>query len=160
MAASELGFSHVTGFNPMFIAAEQGHTDVVHFFLDQGADVHNDEDSPWSGETEYTSCLVAAAAGGNPQLLRLLLEDYGMALEPDWAEAMEAGVTRGHAEAVQGLLSAAADEGGDGGADSTEGQGQGREQHPGQGQEDTQVQVQVTQQQGPAAGAQTAGIPV
>jgi ankyrin repeat protein len=100
--------------NAMFTAAAAGHLDVVQFFLGQGADLYSFRGTPWAGDSDFTSCLEAAAAGGNPELLQLLINHYGMAVEPDWPKVLEAAVTSGNDKAVHVLLIAAAVEGGDG----------------------------------------------
>jgi ankyrin repeat protein len=100
--------------NAMFEAAAGGHLDVAQFFLGQGADLYSFRGTPWAGESDFTSCLEAAAAGGCPELLQLLLNDYGMAVEPDWPKVLEAAVRSGNNEAVHVLLTAAAAEGQDG----------------------------------------------
>jgi ankyrin repeat protein len=108
MAGSDVECDEDSWNNPMFIAAEQGHTAVVRCFLDQGADVYNANNTPWLGLSKFGSCLVAAAAGGCPELLQMLLDDCGMPLQPDWADVLRTAASKGHVQAVRVLLTAAA----------------------------------------------------
>jgi ankyrin repeat protein len=54
----------------------------------------------------YPTCLVAAAAGGNPAIVQLLL-DLGVSFGQHWEQALAEATSRGHSEMVRLLLSKA-----------------------------------------------------
>jgi ankyrin repeat protein len=89
--------------NPLFTAAKAGHLHIVRFFLEQGASLDNKRGTPWFGSVDYPSCAVAAAAGGNIEVLQLVLDASGP-LDWHWHEAVAAAAAEGHWDAVHLLL--------------------------------------------------------
>jgi ankyrin repeat protein len=95
-------------------AAKGSHLPVVQYLLDQGADPNNRQKTLWSSETSflpnvsrvYNCPLVAAAAGGNPAVMQLLL-DRGATVVDCWYESLTAAAGGGHLQAVHLLLSMA-----------------------------------------------------
>jgi ankyrin repeat protein len=62
------------GFNPIIVAAYNGHKPVVEYFMQQGAHLNNGCNTPFSGSTPHDSCLEASAAGGHEDLLYFVLD--------------------------------------------------------------------------------------
>jgi ankyrin repeat protein len=87
----------------MVAAARNGYLPVVQLLLDLRADPLDSPDSPWS-DLEHDCCLVAAAAaGGNPQMVQLLL-DRGATLHLEWDEALGGAAINGRVETARLLL--------------------------------------------------------
>jgi hypothetical protein len=61
---------------------------------------------PYSADLPYPTCMVAAAAGGNPAIAQLLL-DLGVSFGQHWEQALAEATSRGHSEVVGLLLSKA-----------------------------------------------------
>jgi ankyrin repeat protein len=61
------------GFNPIIVAAYNGHKPVVKYFKQQGAHLNNGCNTPFSARTPHDSCLEASAAGGHVVLLYFVL---------------------------------------------------------------------------------------
>uniref|UniRef100_A0A1I7X759 ANK_REP_REGION domain-containing protein n=1 Tax=Heterorhabditis bacteriophora TaxID=37862 RepID=A0A1I7X759_HETBA len=63
---------------PLVIAARNNHLDIVQYLLSKGADPHAKGTVTFDGETIYGSpALWAAAAAGNMEIVRVLVEDAG-----------------------------------------------------------------------------------
>jgi hypothetical protein len=68
--------------------------------------------------------MVAAAAGGNPAIVQLLL-DLGVSFGQHWEQALAEATNRGHSEMVSLLISNAPPDRGGGAATAVGGSGQG-----------------------------------
>jgi hypothetical protein len=103
--------------NVLCVAAACGNLEAAQFLLDRGADANNRSGTPWAGKSAtpsssnsrvgwFTCPVVAAAVGGNPAVLQLLV-DRGAKLENCWHEALAQAAGEGHYKAVQWLLTEA-----------------------------------------------------
>jgi ankyrin repeat protein len=87
----------------VYVAASEGHKEVVELFLALGADPDNTPGTPWSGGSGLASLLVQAASGGNLELVQLLLQ-RGMSLARDWQLVLKVAVRGGHLNLVRLLI--------------------------------------------------------
>jgi hypothetical protein len=71
--AAELEEGGAGGWTPLLSACKAGSLSVVAYLLEKGASLTSDEDG--------TTCLHLAAESGNIELVRMLVEKHGMALE-------------------------------------------------------------------------------
>jgi ankyrin repeat protein len=58
---------------PLAVAAYFGHVPIIHYFLQQGADICNVPGSSWRTCESERPAIVAAAGSGDPDVVRLLL---------------------------------------------------------------------------------------
>jgi ankyrin repeat protein len=89
---------------------------VAKYLLDNGASLtyitepgssngsDGEECGPFAVDFIRSSCLVAAAVGGDPAILELLL-DYGAPPDQHWEQAVTQAARRGHSQVVRLLLS-------------------------------------------------------
>jgi hypothetical protein len=107
-------------------AAAGGHLAVVQLLIEVLQRRHKDNNGPDPGAVlasvvikcpllfkdlygdavPYPTCLVAAAAGGNPAIVQLLL-DLGVPFNQHWEQAIAEATRRGHSEVVNLLISKA-----------------------------------------------------
>jgi hypothetical protein len=73
----------------------------VQFFLDRGADLNNRKGRKWSGRTYHHSILTAAATGGSPQVLSLVLQREAHMTDTDWQHGMFQAARKGHVGMMQ-----------------------------------------------------------